>query len=236
MGRQWLQKHREINAAKRGKITNKLVREISIAAKSGLSDPTMNPRLAVAVEAARKASVPNDTIARAIKKGAGLGADKLTLDTVTFEGFGPHKVPVIVECLTDNRNRTAPEMRVLFRSGQLGAKVMFFFDRVGIVEASHATGGLDTVEAAIEAGAQDVEALEEPPEEGTGGRFFTDPTDLDQVTKALSEAGWSVTASEIGYRPKEAVDLPAGQREEVEAFLAALDDNDDVHRIYAALA
>ena len=236
MGRQWLQKHREINAAKRGKVTNKLVREISMAARSGLPDPAMNPRLAVAVEAARKASVPNDTIARAIKKGAGLGVDKLTLDAVTFEGFGPHQVAVIVECLTDNRNRTAPEMRVLFRSGQLGAKVMFLFDRVGIVEATHEQGGIDLVEAAIESGAQDVEDLESTPEGGSGGRFFTDPTDVDTVAKALGEAAWSVTAAEIGYRPKDTVDLPPDQREEVESFLAAIDDNDDVHRIYAALA
>jgi transcriptional/translational regulatory protein YebC/TACO1 len=104
------------------------------------------------------------------------------------------------------------------------------------VEAAHETGGLDLEEAAILGGAQDVEELEEVPEGGTGGRFFTDPTDLDTVTKALTEAGWSVTASDIGYRPKEGMDLPADQREEVETFLAALDDNDDVHRIYAALA
>ncbi len=235
MGRQWLQKHRELNNAKRGKITNKLVREIAIACKSGMPDPNMNPRLAVAVEAARKASVPNDTIARAIKKGSGTDGDKIDLDTVTFEGFAPHKVPVIVECLTDNRNRTAPEMRVLFRGGQLGAKVMFFFDHVGIVEATHATEGLDPEDAAIEAGAQDVEPLEGDEEAGSSGRFFTDPTDLDAVTKALREAGWSVTASDIGYRPKEAMELPEEQRDEVESFLAAVDDNDDVHRIYAAL-
>lgn len=236
MGRQWLQKKREINAAKRGKMTNKLVREISVAAKSGMADPELNPRLAVAVEAARKASVPNDTIKRAINKGAGIGGEKLELETVTFEGFAPHKVPVIVECLTDNRKRTAPEMRVLFRAGQLGAKVRFFFDHVGIVEATHATADLDAEEAAIEAGAQDVEPLEEAPEDGTGARFYTEPTDLDTVTKALGEAGWVVTASDIGFRPKEAVDLAEEQRGDVEAFLEALDDNDDVHRIYAALA
>jgi YebC/PmpR family DNA-binding regulatory protein len=236
MGRQWLQKHREVNAAKRGKITGKLVREISIAAKSGLPDPDMNPRLAVAVEAARKASVPNDTITRAINKGAGIGGEKLELESVTFEGFAPHKVAVIVECMTDNRNRTAPEIRVLFRNGQLGAKVRFFFDHVGIIEATNESADLDTEEAAILAGAQDVEPLEEMPEEGTGARFFTDPTDLDKVTSALREEGWAVTASEIGYRPKEAVDLPEAERGEVEAFLEALDDNDDVHRIYATLA
>jgi YebC/PmpR family DNA-binding regulatory protein len=235
MGRQWLQKNREINAAKRGKIFNKLVREIGVAAKAGLPDPTMNARLAVAVEAARKQSVPNDTIARAIKKGAGLLGDKMDLEHVTFEGFAPHKVPVIVECLTDNRNRTAPDIRVLFRAGQIGTKVGFFFDHVGIVEATHEGTGIDLEEAAIEAGAQDVEPLESVPEDHVGARFFTDLTDLDVVTKALRKGGWSVTLSEAGYRPKEPMDLPPEQRKDVEEFLEAIDDYDDVHRIYTAL-
>jgi YebC/PmpR family DNA-binding regulatory protein len=233
MGRQWLQKNREINAAKRGKLFNKLVREIGVAAKAGLPDPAFNARLAVAVEAARKASVPNETIARAIKKGS--GGEKGELETVTFEGFGPHKVPVIVECLTDNRNRTAPEIRVLFRKGQLGAKVSFFFDHVGIVEATHPTAGLDLETVAIEAGAQNVEPLENVPEDQSGGRFLTDLTDLDAVTKALRQAGWSVTLSEMGYVPKEPMALPPEHRAEVEEFLEALDDYDDVHRLYTTL-
>ena len=235
MGRQWLQKNREINAAKRGKIFNKLVREISVAAKSGTPDPTMNPRLAVAVEAARKQSVPNDTIARAIKKGAGLLGDKLELELISYEGFAPHKVPVIVECLTDNRNRTASDVRVLFRKGQIGARVSFFFHHVGIVEATHPDGGLDIEGAAIEAGAQNVEPLESVPEGQSGARMFTEVADLDAVTKALRQAGWSVTASEVGYAPKEPMELPPEQRAEVEEFLVALDDYDDVHRIYTAL-
>jgi YebC/PmpR family DNA-binding regulatory protein len=235
MGRQWLQKNREINAAKRGKVTSKLVREISIAAKSGVADPTMNARLAVAVEAARKQSVSNDTIQRAIKKGAGIGGEKLELEAVTFEGFAPHHVPVIVECQTDNRNRLAPEMRTLFRKGQLGAKVTFLFDHVGILEATHPTAALDLETVAIEAGAQNVEPLEEVSEGHTGGRFFTDRGDLDAVMKALKTAGWSVTASDIGYHAKEPMDLPPEQRAEVEEFLVAIDDQDDVHRIYTAL-
>src|SRR5688572_31708773 len=138
MGRQWLEKKKAINTAKRGKIFNKLVREISVAAKAGMPDPAMNARLAVAVEAARKQSVPNDTIARAIKKGAGLTGEKMELALVTYEGFAPHKVPVIVECLTDNRNRTNPDIKNLFRKGQIGTKVSFLFDHVGIVAATHA--------------------------------------------------------------------------------------------------
>jgi YebC/PmpR family DNA-binding regulatory protein len=233
MGRQWLQKKREINAAKRGKIFTKLVREITVAAKAGAPDPAMNARLAVAVEAARKASVPNDTIARAIKKAS--GGEAAELELVTFEGFAPHKVPVIVECMTDNRNRTAPDMRVLFRDGQMGAKVGFFFDHVGIVEATHDGVAVDLESVAIEAGAQNVEPLEHPPEGHMGARFFTDRTDLDAVTGVLRKGGWSVTASEMGYVAKEPMELPADHRKDVEAFLEAIDDHDDCHRIYTAL-
>ena len=235
MGRQWLQKNREINANKRAKITSKLVREITVAAKTGVPDPAMNARLGVAVEAARKQSVSNDVIQRAIKKGAGGGPDSVDLELVTFEGMAPHKVPVIVECMTDNRNRTAPDIRSLFKAGQFGSKVAFFFEHVGIVEATH-EAGTDVEAAAIEAGAQDFEALESvTDEEIVGARFFTDRTDLDSVTQALRESGWSVTASEIGYRPKDPVALSGDERTEVEDFLERIDDHDDVHRIYAAL-
>jgi YebC/PmpR family DNA-binding regulatory protein len=235
MGRQWLQKKREINAAKRGKLYGRLAREIAIAAKSGMPDPAMNPRLAVTVEAARKAAVPNDVIARAIKKGAGLLDEKVEVQLVTFEGYAPHNVPVIIECMTDNQKRTAPEMRALFKKGQLGAKVSFLFNHLGIIEATHEGAGLDIEAAAIEANAQDVEPLEEVPDGQTGARFFTDLTDLDAVTKSLREAGWSVTASEMGYIPKDTMDLPPEERREVEEFLEAIDDQDDVHRIYTAL-
>ena len=236
MGRQWLQKNKEINANKRAKIVTKLVREIFVAAKMGVPDPTMNARLGVAVEAARKHSVSNDTITRAIKKAAGAGGEGASFDLVTFEGMAPHKVPVIVECMTDNRNRTAPDIRSLFKDGQFGAKVMFLFEHVGIVEATHGTPGLDRESAAIEAGAQDVEALEHAPEDVTGARFFTDRTDLDSVTTALKGAGWTVTTSEMGYVPKDKVHLSPEQRADVEEFLEAIDDHDDCHRIYTALA
>jgi len=234
MGRQWLQKKREINANKRAKINSKLVREITMAAKLGAPDPAMNARLAVAVEAARKLSVTNDTIARAIKKGSGQGGDSANYELVTFEGMSPQNVPVIIECLTDNRNRTAPDMRALFKNGRFGAKVLFLFDHLGIIEAAHATAGLDIEGAAIEAGAQDVEPLEGAAEEGTGARFFTEPTDLDSVTSALRSAGWSVTLSEMGYRPKEKTQLEPERRLALENFLEAIDDHDDCHRIYSA--
>ena len=244
MGRQWLQKKREINAAKRGKISNKLVREIMVAAKSGQPDVNANARLAVAVEAARKASVPNDTIARAIKKGSGQLGEGVQIELVSYEGFGPCKVPVIVECMTDNRNRTAPEMRMLFRNGQMNAKVGYFFDHVGIIEATH-TGLVDIEEVAIEAGAQSVEPIDLVASGQVaaahlavnlvGARFLTDATDLDKVTHTLRSAGWAVTLSDLGYEAKEHMDLPPDEREKVETFLHALDDHDDVHRIYTAL-
>ena len=235
MGRQWLQKNRDINASKRAKVFTKLLREITVAAEKGQPDPSANARLAVAVEAARKFSVPNDTIARAIKKGAGLLGERTELELVTFEGFTPHKVPVIVECLTDNRNRTAPDMRLLFKEGQIGARVGFFFEHVGIVEATRPGAGADIEGAAIEAGAQNVEPLEHAADGHTGARFFTDRTDLDTVTTALRKAGWTVTASEVGFVAKEPVQLTPEQRKDVEEFLEAIDDHDDVHRIYTAL-
>lgn len=235
MGRQWLQKNREINANRRAKVVTKLVREITIAAKMGVPDPAMNPRLAVAVEAARKQSVSNDTIVRAIKKGSGQGGDSADYELVTFEGMAPHKVPVIVECMTDNRNRTAPDIRSLFRDGQFGSKVAFFFDHVGIIEATAPNRSADAEAAAIEANAQDVELLEVAEDSLPAARFTTDRTDLDAVTDALRAAGWVVSTSELGYVGKEPVKLTAEQREEVEEFLGRIDDHDDVHRIYAAL-
>ena len=231
MGRQWLQKKREINANKRAKITSKLVREITVAARMGAPDPALNARLAVAVEAARKQSVANDTITRAIKKASGQGSEAANFELVTFEGMSPQNVPVIIECLTDNRNRTAPDMRALFKNGRFGAKVLFFFDHLGIVEATHASAGLDIEAVAIEAGAQDVEALEGT-EEGTGARFFTELGDLDAVTGALRSAGWSVTQSELGYEPKERVKLSSEEQLALETFLEPIDDHDDCHRIY----
>jgi YebC/PmpR family DNA-binding regulatory protein len=235
MGRQWLHSKKEVTANRRAKITTKLVREITVAAKMGVPDPEMNPRLALAVEAARKQSVSNDTITRAIKKGSGQGDDAVNYELVTYEGMAPHNVPVIVECMTDNRNRTAPEIRSLWRDGQFGSKVTFLFDRRGIIEAVIEKEGVDREEAAIEAGAQDVEELENTPEEQTGARFFTEVTDLYQVSDALKKAGWSVSTAELGYVAKDKVQLDAKGRESVEGFLERIDDNDDVHRVYAAL-
>src|SRR6478672_2248476 len=194
MGAQWKQAGREANAQKKGQLVNKLVREIMVAAKLGGPDPDGNPRLAAALEKARKASVYRDTIERAIKKGSGQTDEKIVFELITYEGFAPHKVPVVVECLTENRNRTAPEIRNLFKAGALGqpGSVGFFFNHLGVVEATHADPNRDMEGDAIEAGAQEVEPLEaeEVPAGQKGARFLTEIKDLDSVSKALKGAGW----------------------------------------------
>lgn len=239
MGAQWKQAGREASAQKKGQVTVKLVREIMIAAKLGGPDPDLNPRLAAAVEKAKKASVYRDTIERAIKKGSGQTEEKVNIETVVYEGFAPHKVPVVVECLTDNRNRTAPEIRNLFKAGSLGqpGSVAFFFNHVGVVEATHSDANRDAEGDAIEAGAQEIEALEpeEIPEGHKGARFITEIKELDAVSKALKAAGWNVIAAEIRFMAKNFTEVSPAARKEVEAFLNALDDHDDVHRVYAAL-
>jgi YebC/PmpR family DNA-binding regulatory protein len=237
MGAQWKQKGREISALKRGQLFGKLSKEIIVAAKMGGPDPDLNARLFAAIEAAKKQSVPRDTIERAIKKGAGLTGEVINYELVTYEGFAPHKVPVIVECLTDNRNRTAPEIRLLFKAGQLGAmgSVAWMFSHVGIVEAHVAGAGVDRETVAIEAGAQNVEPLDEVPAGATGARFICDRGDLDAVSKYLKQAGWTVTTSEMSYLAKNFSEVALEHRAEVVAFLEALDEHDDVHRVYAAM-
>ena len=239
MGAQWKQAGREINAQKRGQAVVKLVREIMVAAKLGGADPDHNARLAAAMEKARKGSVTRETIERAAKKGAGLTDEKIVFELVTYEGFAPHKVPIVVECLTDNRNRTAPEIRNLFKAGSMGApgSVSFFFNHLGVVEATHTDANRDAESDAIEAGAQEVEPLEaeETPAGQKGARFLTDIKDLDHVSKALKAAGWNLLAAEIRYLAKSFPDLDEAACKQVVNFLNALDDHDDVHRVYAAL-
>jgi YebC/PmpR family DNA-binding regulatory protein len=238
MGAQWKHAGRQANASKRGAVFGKLVKEIVVSAKMGDPNPDNNSRLRAAVEAARKVSCPRDTIERAIKKGAGLLDEQVTYELITYEGFAPHNVPLIVECLTENRNRTASDIRVLFRKGQLGSSgaVAWMFDRLGVVEATR-EGSFDPEEAAIEAGAQNLEALEaeDVPAGSTGARFFCEPTDLNAVTKALSAMGWVVTLTELSYLAKTKVELDEEQHKEVVQFLGSIDDNDDVHRIYTAI-
>ncbi|MCY1392778.1 putative transcriptional regulatory protein [compost metagenome] len=234
MGAQWKAKHREAAANAKGKIFGRLAKEIQIAARSG-ADPSTNARLRLVVEQAKKASMTRETLERAIKKGAGLLGDQVQYHAVTYEGFAPHQVPVIVECLTDNVNRTVAQIRVLFRKGQLGASgsVTWDFNHVGMIEANPSSPDADPEMAAIEAGAQDFEAGEE---EGST-LFITDAIDLDAVQKALPEFGFSVDSAKIGYIPKNPVSgLSDEQMAEVEEFLNAIDDNDDVQNVYVGLA
>ncbi len=239
MGAQWKQKGREVEALKRGQLVGKLVREIIIAAKLGGADPDLNARLAAAVEKARKSSVTRETIDRAIKKGSGQTDEKIEFETITYEGFAPHKVPVVVECLTENRNRTAPEIRNLFKAGTLGqpGSMSFFFDRFGVVEATHGDKTRDPEGDAIEAGAQNVLPLDpdEIPEGSIGATFITEPKDLGSASAWLAKAGWKILASELRFVAKNPVELSEAHRKEVGEFLNSLDDHDDVHRVYAAL-
>jgi YebC/PmpR family DNA-binding regulatory protein len=233
MGAQWKHKGRQESANAKGRIFSKLAKEIMLAARGG-ADPEHNPRLRAAVEAAKKHSMPRDTLDRAIKKGAGLLDEQANFETVTFEGFGPHRVPVIVECLTDNKNRTTPNVRVLFRKGQLATSgaVSWDFAHLGLIDAAAGAGAADAETAAIEAGAQDFES---DAEEGTT-RFYTEPTDLDAVSRALTSQHWTVQTMRLGWRAKNPVKLSdAAALAEVESFLAALDEDDDVQHIYVGL-
>jgi YebC/PmpR family DNA-binding regulatory protein len=235
MGAQWKAKHKDLAANAKGRLFGKLAKDIMIAARHG-ADPAANARLRLVVEQARKVSMPKETLERAIKKGAGLTGDAVHFEHVMYEGFAPHRVPVMVECLTDNLNRAASEMRVLFRKGQLGTSgsVAWDFDHVGLIEAEPATKGADPEMAAIEAGAQDVE----PGDTESPTLFLTGPTDLDLVSRALPAQGFTVLSAKLGYRPKSPVNpasLSAEHLEEVEAFLAALDANEDVQNVFAGL-
>jgi YebC/PmpR family DNA-binding regulatory protein len=242
MGRQWLHAKRQIVNLKKGQVVGKLVKEITVAAKLGGPDPTGNARLFAALEKARKASVTRDVIERAIKKGAGIGDDKHALEHVVFEGYAPHKVPVIVEVYTDNHQKTAPEMRQLFKKGVLGSagSNKFLFEHVGLVEAHHPDAKTDLEAAAIEAGANDFEVLthhqnDDIPEGHAGARFVTDRTAVHAVSTWLSSHGWSVVTSELGYIAKTFPELDDASRAEVGEFLQAIEDHDDVQRVWAAV-
>ena len=235
MGAQWKAKHKDLAANVRGRLFGKLAKDIMIAARNG-ADPGSNSKLRLVVEQARKVSMPKETLDRAIKKGAGLSGEAVHFEHTIYEGFAPHRVPVMVECLTDNVNRAASEMRVLFRKGQLGSagSVAWDFEHVGLIEAEPAQKGADPELAAIEAGAQDFE----PADEAGTTLFLTAPTDLDLVSRALPAQGFTVLSAKLGYRPKtpiSAASLSAEQLDEVESFLAALDANEDVQNVFAGL-
>ncbi|MEX8503573.1 MAG: YebC/PmpR family DNA-binding transcriptional regulator [Leptothrix ochracea] len=236
MGAQWKAKHKDLAANAKGRLFGKLSKDIMIAARHG-ADPAANSRLRLVLEQARKVSMPKDTLERAIKKGAGLTGETVHFEHAMYEGFAPHRVPVMVECLTDNVNRAASEMRVLFRKGHLGTSgsVSWDFEHVGLIEAEAAAAGADVEMAAIEAGAQDFEAADD---DGVAV-FVTEAADLDLVCRALPAQGFTVLSAKLGYKPKNPIapsSLSTEQLEEVEAFLAALDANEDVQNVFAGLA
>lgn len=232
MGKSWKNPIKAENAAKKGAVFTKMAREIQVAAKAGGADPEYNARLRMAIDAAKKQSVPNDTIDRAIKKGAGL-IDGYQIEEITYEGYGPHGVGVLVETQTDNRTRTVAEIRNIFKKneGNMGesGSVAWMFERVGLIEANK-NGSFDPEEEAIEAGANDVQSLDEE-----GFEFSTPPDDLDGVRKALVARGWVVTKGELGYKAKNITQLTDEQKKEVVEFLNLLDEHDDTHRVYATL-
>ncbi len=232
MGAQWKTKIKETSANVKGRVFTKLAKEIMVAARTG-ADPAANHRLRIVIEQAKKASMPKDTIERAIKKGAGLLDEGTHYEKFTYEGFAPHQVPVIVECLTDNVNRTVTNIRILFRKGHLGntGSVSWDFDHLGIIEATPTTPDADPEAAAIEAGASDLEI-------GENGHttFYTEPSELDAVARALPAQGFTVQSLQQGYRPKNPVTLGAAERAEVEAFLEAIDADDDVQNVFVGLA
>jgi YebC/PmpR family DNA-binding regulatory protein len=214
----------------RSKLFSKLSREITVAAKAGLPDPAMNARLRLAVNNAKAESLPKDVIDRAIKKAS--GGDAEAYDEIRYEGFGPGGVGIIVEVLTDNRNRTAANVRSTFSKygGNLGAtgSVAFTWDHVGQIVYPAAAGSEDAImEAAIEAGADDVESDED------GHTIYTAFADLAEVAAALEAALGPAKSTAIAWRPKARTPLAGDPVATLMKLLDALDDDDDVQTVYS---
>ena len=214
----------------RSKLFGKLAREITVSAKLGLPDPAFNPRLRAAMLAARAENMPKDNIDRAIKKSQ--GADTESYDEIRYEGYGPGGVAIIVEALTDNRNRTAGEVRAIFsKSGgnlaETGA-VSFMFSHVGVVEYDAKAASADAMlEAAIEAGAEDVTSNDD------GHQIITTPDTLNDVAKALEVKFGEPRKASLLWRPQNTVALDDEAGEKVLKLIESLDDSDDVQNVYA---
>ena len=231
MGKSWKKAGKLEAAQKKGAIFTKLAREIAVAAKMGGGDPLANSRLKLAIDEARSHSCPKDTIERAIKKGTGQLGDGAQIEEIVYEGYGPHGVGIMVECQTDNRNRTVSELRNVFKSnggnlGETGA-VGWMFDRVSFLQGTKAAVA-DAEEEAIEAGANEVESEED----GTYS-FYGAPSDLDSIRTALQGRGWTIKTAELSFKAKELAKLDAAAETEVHELLEALEDNDDSHRVHA---
>ncbi len=234
MGKQWKKDGKAGASAKKGLVFTKLAREIQVAAKLGGADPEGNSRLKIAIAAAKKASCPNDTIERSIKRGAGLLDDAAAIEELTYEGYGPHGVGIMVECQSDNKVRTVADIRIIFKKngGNLGESgaVQWMFNRVSMVEGTKAGVG-DVEEEAIEVGANDVEK-----DEDGVTTFYGNPEDLEAIRSALVSRGWDITVAELSYKAKETTTLTDEQKAEVVELLQDLEDNDDTSKVHATIA
>ena len=216
---------------KRAKIFGRLIREITVAARSGLPEPDKNPRLRAAISAARTANMPKDNIDRAIKRVAG-GEDDTNYEEIRYEGYGPGGVALIVEALTDNRNRTASEVRTAFgkHGGDLAETnaVSFMFDRVGLIAFDAGVGSADEVfEAAVEAGAGNVES------DAEGHEITCDPDQFNTVRDALAARFGDPREAHLAWKPQTTVEVDEKHAETLLKLLDALDDNDDVQQVAA---
>ena len=216
--------------AKRGQLFTKLSRAITVAARDG-GDPESNPALALAVQKARDASMPKDNIERAIAKGTGEGADAAALEDVVYEGYGPGGVAMLVEAVTDNRNRTGSEVRHTFskHGGSLGepGSVSYLFDKRGLVVVDGERYSEDDLMVAIDAGAEDIATDEDVFE------VLCDPSDLTAIRAALEEAGIEIETAEVTQRPKTLVPLDEDGATKVLRLIDALEDQDDVDAVHA---
>ncbi|OHC76525.1 MAG: transcriptional regulator [Rhodospirillales bacterium RIFCSPLOWO2_12_FULL_58_28] len=224
--------HRKgVQDAKRAKVFSKLIRELTTAAKSGLPDPEMNPRLRTAIAAAKTANMAKDTMDRAIKRGAG-DDDGVNFDEVRYEGYGPGGVAVIVEALTDNRNRTASEVRSAFakHGGNMGeaGSVAFMFEHIGLIAYPAATADANGMfEAALEAGAEDVAST------GSGHEITCAPDDFSAVRDALEKKFGAAESARLDWKPLNVVPVEEKAAETLFKLLDTLEDSDDVQRVAA---
>lgn len=225
-------KHKKaIVDARRGKLFTKLARAITVAAKDGGGDIEGNPALALAVQKAKDASMPKDNIERAIQRGTGEGADVESFEAVLYEGYGPGGVALLVEALTDNRNRTGSEVRHAFskHGGSLGepGSVAYLFDKKGVIVVDASSYGEEDLMVAIDAGAEDIVGDEDMLE------VITEPGDFAAVRAALEQAGISFEAAEVTFRPSTRVEIDEPTAGRLMRLVDALEDNDDVGDVHA---
>lgn len=219
---------------KRGKIFTKLSKEITLVAREGGGDSNGNARLRLLLEKAREVNMPNDNISRAIKKGTG-ELPGVAYEQCTYEGYGPHGIAVIVDMLTDNKNRIAAEMRRLFsqHGGSLGetGSVSWMFQKLGVIKLASCSWDEDQLlDALIDFDIQDIQKDEQ------FCSIYTEPKSLDVVRQKLQTLGLKVESAELEWVPKTPLDLPEEQAQKAYDFLSELDDHDDVNNVYTNLA